>query len=263
VHLKATHVANDQHATTGQEFPAVYTNRDYNRFAFYGGNAPRTNGATTVNLLPVLGQEPFGSYYISEQWGALVDTQNTGLTVYVPSVDPYVTSFTAPDVGGNGPTDNSTNYFAPLGNLTIGPGFVFEGDFYIIAGDSTQARQIVYELHQTLNLPDIFAPFESIDQPAGGTTVGGSTVVSGWAFDDIKVANVEILIDGVVDGTANYGSPRPDVQQVFPSAPVNVGFSYSLDTPKYKNGRYTLNVRATDTSGNVALSPNVPIVVSN
>jgi hypothetical protein len=263
VHLKVTHLANDEHANTGQEFPAVYTNRDYNRFVYYGGNAPWKNAPTTVTLLPVLGQQPFGSYYISEQWGALVDTQNIGLTVYVPSVDPYVTSFTAPDVGGNGSTDNSTNYFAPLGNLTIGPGFAFEGDFYVIAGQSTRAREIVYQLHQSLNIPDIFAPFENIDQPSAGTTLTGLAHVSGWAFDDVKVAKVEILIDGVADGTADYGLPRPDVQVVYPSSPVNVGFAYSLDTTKYTNGAHILNVRATDSSGNVALTPNEPIVVSN
>lgn len=263
VHLKATHLANDQHANTGQEFPAVYTNRDYGRFVYYGGKAPWNNDTTTVTLLPILGQQPFGSYYISEQWGALVNTQNIGLTVYVPSVDPYVTSFAAPDVGGGGPTDNSTNYFAPLGNLTIGPGFVFEGDFYVIAGDCTQARQIIYQLHQSLNIPDIFAPFVNIDQPSAGSTLSGSTAISGWAFDDGRVAKVEILIDGAADGVADYGSPRPDVQVVYPSSPVNVGFNYSLDTTKYTNGPHTLNVRATDSSGNVALTPNVPVVVSN
>ena len=263
VHLKATHLANDQHANTGQEFPAVYTNRDYNRFIYYGGTTPWKNAPTTATLLPVLGQQPFGSYYISEQWGALANTQNIGVTVYVPSVDPYVTSFTAPDAGGGGPTDNATNYFAPLGNLTIGPGFSFEGDFYVIAGDCTQARQIVYQLHQSLNIPDIFAPFENIDQPSGGATVAGLTSVSGWAFDDVEVAQVEILIDGVADGTADYGLPRPDVQGVFPSSPVNVGFTYSLDTTKYTNGPHTLNVRATDSSGNVALAPNDPIIVAN
>jgi len=263
VHLKATHLGTDQHATTGQEFPAVYTNRDYNRFIYYGGSAPWSDAPTIVTGLPILGQQPFGAYYISEQWGALVDTRNTGLTVYVPSVDPYVTAFTSPDVGGSGPTDNSTNYFAPLGNLTIGPGFVFEGDFYIIAGDCTKARQIVYQLHQTLAIPDIFAPFENIDQPSAGSMLSSITPVSGWAFDDVNVAKVEILIDGVAAGTADYGSPRPDVQAAYPSSPVNVGFSYSLDTTRFTNGPHTLNVRATDTSGNVAMSVSDPVVFSN
>jgi hypothetical protein len=45
-------------------------------------------------------------------------------------------------------TNNATNYFAPLGNMSIGPGFVFEGDFYLSAGDSDVARQIIYRLHQ-------------------------------------------------------------------------------------------------------------------
>jgi Bacterial Ig domain len=262
VHLKATHLNNDQHANTGQEFPAVYTNRDYNRFVYYGGNAPWKNNTTTSTQLPNLGQ-PNPAYYVSEQWGSLVNTQNSGLTVYVPSVDPYFIGFTAPDIGGGGPADNSTNYFAPLGNLTIGPGFVFEGDFYVIAGDGTQARQIVYQLHQNLMIPDIFAPFENIDQPPAGSKVSGVTLVSGWAFDDVKVSKVQILIDRVVDGTANYGLPRPDVQQTFPSAPVNVGFSYSLDTTKYTNGTHTLNVQAIDSSGNIALTPDEQIVISN
>ncbi|HET6177299.1 MAG TPA: Ig-like domain-containing protein [Candidatus Sulfotelmatobacter sp.] len=212
-------------------------------------------------MLPNLGL-PNPPYYVPEAWAALVDTQNQGLTVYVPSIDPYFIGFTAPDVGGGGPTDNSTNYFAPLGNMTIGPGFVFEGEFYVIAGDSTLARQIIYQLHQSLTISDIFAPFENIDQPAG-STLGGVTPVTGWAFDDVKVATVEILIDGVADGAADYGSSRPDVRTVYPSSPTNVGFSYSLDTTKYANGPHILSVRATDTSGNVALAPLDPIVILN
>jgi len=178
-------------------------------------------------------------------------------------VDPLFIGFIAPDVGGGGPTDNFTNYFAPLGNLTLAPGFVFEGDFFVIAGDVTQARQIVYRLHQNLTIPDLFAPYDNIDQPAGGSTASATTLVSGWAFDDGTVSKVEILIDGVVDGMAHYGDPRPDVTAVYPISPVNVGFSYSWDTTKYSNGPHRLSVRATDSAGNVALLPDVPLTVSN
>jgi hypothetical protein len=59
------------------------------------------------------------------------------------------------------PTNNATNYFAPLGNMSIGTGFVFKGDFYLIAGDSDVARQIIYRLHQNQAIPVIFAPFET------------------------------------------------------------------------------------------------------
>jgi hypothetical protein len=262
VHIKATHLGSDLHANTGQEFPAVYTNRDYKQFVYYAGNAPWTNGTTSAIQFPDLGQ-PNPPVFPRERWGALVNAQNQGLTIYVPSIDPLFIGFVAFDVGGGGPTDNSTNYFAPLGNLSIGPGFAFEGEFYVIAGDSTVARQIVYRLHQSLTIRDIFAPYENTDQPATGSTVTAGTLVSGWAFDDVMVSKVEILIDGRLDGTAHYGDPRPDVALAYPSSPVNVGFSYSWDTTKYQNGTHKLNVRVTDTAGNVAVSPDVSMIISN
>ena len=101
----------------------------------------------------------------------------------------------------------------------------------------------------------------------GGSIVevsfGGITTVSGWSLDDASVAKVEILVDGVVDGTASYGSSRPDVAGTYPGAPVNIGFSYLLNTAKYGNGTHTLNVRATDSSGNVSVFPDVGVTVGN
>jgi len=262
VHYKVTHLGNDLHANTAQEFPAVYTNQDYNRFVYYGGAAPWTNAALTVTQFP--GLPSFSPrLYVPERWGALVNSQNIGLTVYVPSQEPYLIGFAAPNSGPGGPTDSATNYFALMGNLTLGPNLLFEADIYLIAGDYATARQIVYNLHQSVTAPDIFTPFEATDQPRPGTTISGVTPVSGWTFDDQEVVKVEILVDGMNDGIASYGSPRPDVQAVFPSSPLNVGFSYSLDTTKYNNGRHTLNVQVTDTSGNIAVCPNVVVTVSN
>jgi N-acetylmuramoyl-L-alanine amidase len=70
-------------------------------------------------------------------------------------------------------------------------------------------------------------------------------------------------VDGTVDGTASYGSPRPDMATGYPNVPVNIGFSYPLNTTKYSNGPHTVNVRATDSSGNVAVLSNVKVTVSN
>jgi hypothetical protein len=50
------------------------------------------------------------------------------------------------------------------------------------------------------------------------------------------LAGLQILVDRNLDGTASYGSPR-DVTGVFPHAPINIEFSYSLDTAKYADGR--------------------------
>jgi hypothetical protein len=59
------------------------------------------------------------------------------------------------------------------------------------------------------------------------------------------------------------GSPRPGVADTYFHAPVNIGFSYSLDTTKYANGSHILNMRVTDTSGNVGVFADVVVVVSN
>jgi Big-like domain-containing protein len=262
VHYKATHLANDLHPDAAQEFPAVYTNGNYNRFVYYGGVSPWANGAVSVTQFPNL---PAFSpeLYVPEHWGALVDTQNLGLTVFVPSQYPYVLGFASLSPGGSGPTDDWTNYFAPFVTFDIGPNFVFQGDIYLIAGDYTAARQIIYQMHQNLPSADILPPTGSTDTPSSGATVSGLISVSGWALDNVSVSKVEVLVDRSVDGVATYGSPRPDVAGTFPHAPPNIGFSYSLDTTKYPDGQHTINVRTTDNSGNAAVFGDVVINIAN
>jgi len=260
VHYRVSHLGSDLHTSARQEFPAVYVNAGYNQFVYYAGTAPWANGAVSVIQFPA---PPAVSalLYAPEHWGAHVDAQNIGLTVYVPSQYPYASGADFP--GTPGPTGTGTNYFSPLTALTIGPGFVFEGDMYLIAGDYVSARQIIYDLHQRLTAPAIFTPIGSTDVPAGGNTITGVATVSGWTFGTVPVAKVEILVDGTVDGTASYGSPRPDVATGYPGVPVNIGFSYPLNTTRYSNGLHTLNVRATDSSGNVAILRNVQVTVAN
>jgi len=260
-HLKLTHLGSDLHANSSQEFPAVYTNQDYNRFVYYGGTAPWTNGAVTMTEFQAYTFSPV--LYAPEHWAALVDSQNVGLTVYVPSQYPYVAGFAEPDPGPGGPTDNADNYFAPSAFLTIGPKFVWEGDFYLIAGDYPTARQIAHDLNDHLKGSDIFTPIGATDSPPDGSIVGGITQVGGWTFDDAKVAKVEILVDSVLEGPANYGLPRPDVAGTYPHASANIGFSYSLDSTKFGDGPHIVNTRVTDNSGNVAVLSDLVITVSN
>jgi Big-like domain-containing protein len=260
VHYTITHLGSDRHANTGQEFPAVYANADYNRFVHYDGTAPWTGAAVSISQFPV-GGAGFAALYAPEHWGAEVNAANMGLTVYVPSQYPYLVGADFP--GPSGPVGDGTNYFAPSATLTIGPHYVFEGDMYLIAGDYLTARQIVYDLHQHLAVPDIFSPFGNTDAPSPGSTISGIAPVEGWTFDDNNVAKVEILVDGTLDGSASYGSARPDVADAWPHAPANIGFSYSLDTAKLANGPHTINVRVTDYSGNVAVFQDDRVTVGN
>jgi Bacterial Ig domain len=264
VHYKVTHLGTDYHGTGGQEFLAVYTNRDYATFVSYAGPKPWSNDNPSVMQFPLLGS-PNPPVTVTERWGALVDKHNMGLTVYAPASGAVYIGFVASDPAlPGGPDDNSTNYFAALPDWTIAPGLVKEADFYLIGGDYHAARSIVYRLHDSLPPEDVSAPVETLDQPSAGETIGGVVPVSGWAFDDTEVSKVEILMDGALQGIATYGQPRPDVATAYPNlAPVNVGFSYSLATAKFPNGPHALNVRATDTSGNVALLPDVIVTVAN
>ncbi len=82
-------------------------------------------------------------------------------------------------------------------------------------------------------------------------------------MDNVSVASVQITVDGVIDGTATYGTSRPDVQTVFPNASANLGFTYVLNTAHYANGPHILTARVTDASGNVAIFPNVGVTITN
>jgi len=256
VHTKLTHLGSDFHADAEQEFPAVYVDSQYDRFMYYGGTAPWTNAPVSATQFPLLGDSPGPFLYVPEHWGAHVNTQNAGLTLYAPSQYPFETGFDSPGDG--------TNYFRPFSMLSIGANFTFDGDYYVIAGDYTSARQIIYDLHQKLGPPpNIFAALGSTDVPQPGTTLSASTTVSGWAYaSNAQVSSVQILVDKIVDGTASYGSPR-DVTAVFPHAPLNIEFSYSLDTTKYGNGPHVLNVQVTDATGIVSVFSDVPVTISN
>lgn len=264
VHYKITHLGVDQHTNAKQEIPAVYAIASDDRFVWYAGAAPWTNDALSTTQWPALDSSAHGGpplRYASERWAAHVNAQNEGLAVYMPGQYPWVIGFT--HAGPDGPTGDGTNYFSAFNPLTIGPGLVWEADVYVIAGDLTASRRVVYELHATLPATDVFPPIGAVNLPAEGATLSGIATVYGWALDDTQVVKVEVMIDGVVDGTATYGLARADVGTEFPNAPADVGFTYSLNSAKFANGPHLISARATDGSGNVAILPTVHVTVAN
>jgi Big-like domain-containing protein len=260
VHYKVTHFGSDQHTNSIQEFPAVYVNLGFDRFLSDSSTTPWTNAPLTSVTMPQL--PLFGpTLYASEQWGAYVDSSDNGLTVFVPGMAPYIGGFAA--AGDSGPFGFGTDYFAPRTYFSFGPNSVLEGDVYLVAGDYKHARQVIYDLHNTLPKRDLFTPIGSVDTPAPSAQLSGTTSVAGWAFDDTAVSKVVIYIDGVLAGTATYGGSRPDVASDWPHAPSAIAYSFSLDTTKYANGGHTMEVRAIDTSGNVAVFPDIPVTIRN
>ena len=260
VHYKITHFGTDQHADSIQEFPAVYVNLGFDRFVSDSSTNPWTNAPITSLTMPQLPRfSP--TLYASEQWGAFVDSSDQGLTVYVPGMAPYIGGFAA--AGDSGPTGFGTNYFAPRTFFSFGPNSVLEGDVYLVAGDYKHARQVIYDLHNRLPQKDIFSPIGSVDSPAANAQISGTFSVSGWAFDDVKVSKVDVYVDQMLAGTAVYGGSRPDVANDWPHAPAAIGYTFSLNTISYPNGAHVVGVRAVDTSGNVAVFPDIPVVIQN
>ena len=260
VHYKLTHTGSDTHYNAGQEFPAVYVNSTYTTFVHYKGTTPWTNGSVTAVSAAT---NPSG--YAPELSAALVDANNQGLTVFVPGVYPYWSASWPAQSGGGGPTGNSTVYMTPSASFTIQPGQVIEGDVYLIPGDATSARAMVYTLHQSLPDTNIVTPIVAIDAPTpSATTTGTAAPVGGWAFGKTAVSAVKIYVDGALKGNATLGGARPDVAAAYPNlAPVNCGWTYSLDTTTLANGAHSIVVHVTDASNNEAVPVPVSVTVSN
>ncbi len=87
----------------------------------------------------------------------------------------------------------------------------------------------------------------------GGNAAAGMLPLHGWALDDGGVEAVDILVDGVVDGRANYGRSRPKVAEKYPSYPdaAHAGWVYQLDTTHYLNGLHTITPRVKSRTGEV------------
>jgi hypothetical protein len=94
---------------------------------------------------------------------------------------------------------------------------------------------------------DTTAPAVSVTAPAAGATVSDTVNLSADASDDVGVASVRFLIDGVQAGAADT------------SAPYSVAWS-SRGVP---NGSHTLTAIARDASGNETTSEPVAFEVAN
>lgn len=101
-------------------------------------------------------------------------------------------------------------------------------------------------------------PFGSIDEPAQGALVSGSSWIYGWVltpqpnFIPTDGSTLKIWIDGLYIGHPVYNQLRADVAAVFPDyANSNgAGGSFLLDTTTYENGVHTLSWSARDSAGN-------------
>ena len=86
----------------------------------------------------------------------------------------------------------------------------------------------------TVNNPDTAAPTVSLTAPASGATVSGTVTLIATAADNVGVAGVQFLLDGIALGAEDTSSP----------------YSVSWNTTTATNGTHTLTARARDAAGN-------------
>jgi hypothetical protein len=98
------------------------------------------------------------------------------------------------------------------------------------------------------NAPDTTAPTVTMTAPANGATVSGTTVtVSATASDNVGIAGVQFLLDGVALGAEVTSAP----------------YAVTWNTTSTSNGTHSLAARARDAAGNQTTSTAVSVTVAN
>ena len=126
-------------------------------------------------------------------------------------------------------------------------------------------KRFSYYLGAAITSPDSdstapcpYPPRAWIDQPLPEAELSGTTLISGWAYnEDLGVAEVRIYLDGTPVAEAEYGLPRPDVVTAtgLSSDPYqpDLGFRLRLDTGGFSRGRRELSIGVIDSRGNETL----------
>ncbi len=137
VHVRATHIGSDTHASHSQEFPAAYFDTDLRKQFGYFGSAPFTAEAIADDYSSCRAATP------TENWLAYANADGRGLILAVPP-QPYLKprwnfcflSRESPPIG----------YAAPVAVFGNPPNAVHEAIFYLIPGYVGQGRLTVYDL---------------------------------------------------------------------------------------------------------------------
>lgn len=139
--------------------------------------------------------------------------------------------------------------------LGVAPG---HHDLKIRVGDK---EQTFAELPQTGGIPVFFECADTlsnratrgyIDFPQKFDYINGTVVFRGWAIEpgDAGVSDVQIWVDGVFVGSAQYGLPRPDVAAAYPSTTsLNSGWRFEFDTRQLANAKHRVTVVVIDGEG--------------
>jgi hypothetical protein len=98
----------------------------------------------------------------------------------------------------------------------------------------------------TTTASDTTPPTGSITSPTPGATISGTTPVTLTASDNVKVTQINLLVDGAFYATVTK-SP----------------YTFQLDTTRYANGAHSLYAKVYDAAGNKTVTATVPVTIAN
>jgi hypothetical protein len=173
---------------------------------------------------------------VSLSWNAATD--NIGVTGY--NVHRATSSGFLPTTGNRIATTTGTAYADS--NLAAGTYY-----YVVTAKDAAGNVSAPSPQASATALPDTSPPAIAITAPSAASTVSGTVMLTAAVSDNVAVSTVQFLLDGVALGAPLSGPP----------------YSTSWVTSGVSNGSHTLSARATDSSGNVGLAPEVTVTVSN
>jgi uncharacterized protein (TIGR03437 family) len=136
-----------------------------------------------------------------------------------------------------------------------------------VTGSDTLGRSSTSSATFSVANLDLANPMHiTIDRPAKSSPAfSGIASFGGWAVaNNGSITSVEMLIDGVSYGFAQYGGSRPDVCAAYPQSGgcPNVGWNFDFDTTRIYNGSHILEARATSSAGEHATT-SAAFTVSN
>ncbi|MDF1540955.1 MAG: caspase family protein, partial [Candidatus Thorarchaeota archaeon] len=197
-----------------------------------GGDNILESGVTETSSLPAL--------YATEMWtmevGANCLSMYSVLTCGSADFDLYGRLGAAPTTS----TYNWRGYTSGGEEVTYNnPG---AGTWYIMVRSYSGTGSYALTISLTYSGPDTTDPSVTINSPANGATVSGTTTISFTASDENGISSRRILVDG---------------------AQVSTASSYNWDTTGYSDGSsHTIRCEATDPSGNTGYQ-QISVTVDN
>jgi hypothetical protein len=156
----------------------------------------------------------------------------TGQPVTLQSPDANARIFYTRD--GSQPTVSSTRYTGPIGITTNGT------LRYIAVDQAGNASGVMAETYAI----DSASPVVAITAPADGAEVRGVTRLSATASDNLEVARVQFLVDGIEVGAADTAAP----------------YQLDWDSSSVLDGTHVITAVAYDRSGNAGSPQTVATV---